>query len=103
MAEQIPHQAAKRGGEDGRDRPHSQSGWADVSNTTTTPTTVKAASAIASNTSINRVPRCARDCKYLVKRLARRRGMVLMTTMLFQMGNRLWHTDSSFKRLPARA
>jgi alpha-ketoglutarate-dependent 2,4-dichlorophenoxyacetate dioxygenase len=22
---------------------------------------------------------------------------------LFQMGNRLWHTDSSFKRLPARA
>src|SRR5262249_55042239 len=37
---------------------------ADVSNTTTTPTTVKAASAIASNTSINRVPRCARDCRY---------------------------------------
>ena len=22
---------------------------------------------------------------------------------LFQLGNRLWHTDSSFKRLPARA
>src|SRR5262249_7963327 len=68
VAEHVSHQAAERAGEDGGDRPHSQSGRAKVSSAATTPTTVNAASPTASNVSINREPRRVRDCRCLARR-----------------------------------